>query len=108
METYPPEVVKRVISNPRTRSSFYWYNKASQLGEIDAMYSLSLIYNSHDKRTENMDSVFYWLHRCAEKGEYICARNLAEQFLLRDETEDNIAAAKRWMNEAIKDDPRSA
>ncbi|CAB4430201.1 unnamed protein product [Rhizophagus irregularis] len=45
--------------------AFYWYQKAAEKGQIDAMYNLVAYYRNEEK---NFEKAFYWCQKAAENG----------------------------------------
>ncbi|UZO06950.1 uncharacterized protein OCT59_027255 [Rhizophagus irregularis] len=60
--------------------AFYWYQKAAENGEKEAMFNLaSSYYNNYDveKMEQNTEKAFYWYQKAAENGYERAMFNLA-------------------------------
>src|SRR5438270_260589 len=58
-------------------SSFYWYQKAAENGDENAMDNLACAYYYGEGTEENLEKAFYWFQEAAENGNNKAMNNLA-------------------------------
>src|SRR4051794_38075525 len=48
--------------------AFYWYQKAAEYGNNNAMNSLAICYKNGEGTEKNLEKAFYWYQKAAENG----------------------------------------
>ena len=57
--------------------AIYWYQKAAENGDIEAMNNLANCYNNGEGTMENLEKTFYWYRKAAENDVKEAQNNLA-------------------------------
>src|ERR1044072_1437694 len=48
--------------------TFYWYQKAAEIGDKNAMNNLVICYKNGQGTKENLEKAFYWYQKAAENS----------------------------------------
>ena len=66
------------------QKSVYWYEKASEGGNIDAIHKLGIAYFKGDGVEEDLDKGIQYVRRAAKNGHRIAIRALPNMIALKD------------------------
>lgn len=79
-------------------TSVYWFEKAANLGQPDAQYQLSYMYERGKRVLRDADTAFIWLNRAARHGHLEAQCRLGIECMSGSETENpDFAYAYAWL-----------
>lgn len=85
--------------NDATANSTYsWYKKAAEKGNLIGMYSLGLLFEGRSR----YDSAFYWYSKAASLGENLSMRQLAHFYIEGLFVQKDFNKGWKWLEQAAK------
>jgi excinuclease UvrABC ATPase subunit len=78
------------------KKAFYWYQKAAENGDEEAMFNLALFYENGKETEKNLEKAFYWYQKAAENGNEKAMFNLAIYYENGEGIEKNLEKAFYW------------
>ncbi|GBC41295.1 kinase-like domain-containing protein [Rhizophagus irregularis DAOM 181602=DAOM 197198] len=84
--------------------AFYWYQKAAEKDQIDAMLNLANRYYNGEGTEKNLEKAFYWCQKAAEKDQIDAMYYLAVYYRNGEGTIKNLEKAFHWYQKAAEMD----
>src|SRR5947199_34472 len=82
--------------------AFYWFQKAAENGNNNAMNSLGIHYENGEGTEKNLKKAFYWFQKAAENGNNNAMNDLAICYESGEGTEKNLEKSFYWFQKAAE------